>query len=827
MTAPPPVSHATDRGLHALRRLSRWLSDHPQVTVGAILILGFALRLWRLADQNIWWDEGSSAWQAPMSLAEITLYQARDQHPPLYYWLLHGWYAVTGPSLLALRLFSALWGTLGLAIAYVLGMRLLGNRQAAWMGAFLLAISRFHIEWSQEIKMYVMVGSLSMLSLLFAVEMVKRAICTHDTQKATTWGNRGPVPSEATAGRGHSRSPWGLWTAYVVVTVLAAYTHYIAFLVLAAQNVALLLCVVRAWRRGQPQGRMLLRWAAAQVAVVIAVLPWFLFHAQQSGTWSPSPPQPFAEMARMVATLLAVGTSLHIERYTVQALLLWLVVAMTLWPRRSAAGLRRGVACLWIALLLPWLLTYVLTLPIFGLGYESKLAARFFLLCQTPFSLLLAHGLNSGARRWPWSAWAGLAGATLLLAVPLHSYYAGRYLRDDYGTLTRTIEAYGQPGEAVLLLNDSEWPIFRYEYGGSLPVYQVPYGAAGGDRLISPYVEPAWKQNDGLWVVTIAQALEQDPDRRVGAWLADAGQRVLEESYGERTLALYRKAPRPLHVVDAYSPQRALASAPAAGLLLEGYDQPLAEVRTGRSLRLAMTWRIQDHAEPLRCQAGLVDPQGRAVGPLSELASLDTDVPPYTRQWLRADIAIPTAVGDGRYTVRLYLESPQGASLGIVDLGSVRVVRTMGGDATAAQHALDYRLGNTILLQGYDLKQDGVRAGEAVEVALYWQAAAKADGEYTVFVHVLGETINPSTGNPLWGQVDSLPMQGKYPTSSWLAGDVIVDRYTVTVDPQAPAGRYALEVGLYTASTGERLPIADGNGRALGDHIILAQVTIR
>ena len=52
---------------------------------------------------------------------------------------------------------------------------------------------------------------------------------------------------------------------------------------------------------------------------------------------------------------------------------------------------------------------------------------------------------------------------------------------------------------------------------------------------------------------------------------------------------------------------------------------------------------------------------------------------------------------------------------------------------------------------------------------------------------------NPRTGNPLWGQVDSLPMEGKYPTSSWLAGDAIVDRYTIIVDPQAPAGRYALE----------------------------------
>ncbi|MFQ5595177.1 MAG: hypothetical protein ACE5HA_13605 [Anaerolineae bacterium] len=47
--------------------------------------LAFALRVHRLEDKNIWWDEGSSAWQATQDLATITLYQARDQHPPLYY----------------------------------------------------------------------------------------------------------------------------------------------------------------------------------------------------------------------------------------------------------------------------------------------------------------------------------------------------------------------------------------------------------------------------------------------------------------------------------------------------------------------------------------------------------------------------------------------------------------------------------------------------------------------------------------------------------------------------------------------------------------------
>ncbi len=846
MTAPSWLSHATNRGTLTLRRLSCWLRDHPQVIMLAIVLLALALRLYRLVDKNIWWDEGSSAWQAPMSLAEITLYQARDQHPPLYYWLLHGWYLATGPSLLSLRFFSALWGVMGVAVAYALGTRLLGHRQAAWMGAFLLAISRFHIEWSQEIKMYAMVSTLSMLSLFLAVELAQRLLRSTPARGDAARHFFASNPRERSNGRTTNRLsarsdavrrflPWG---AYILITVLAAYTHYIALLVLAAQNFAISLWLALRWHHRQPWRRPLAAWAASQVLVVVCVLPWFLLHAQQSVTWTPSVPQPFAEMLRMVATLLAVGTSLHIEQYTAQTLLLWLVAGLTLLSWRPIASLshtarpRQGMSVLWIALLVPWLLTYLLTLPIFHLGYESKLAARFFLLCQTPFSLLLAGGLNMGVRRWPWSPWVGLAGVILLLAWPLSSYYDGRYLRDDYATLANTIEAYGQPGEAILLMNDSEWPIFRYEYEGSLPVYQVPYGAAGGEKLLSPYVKPAWEQNDGLWVVTIAQALEQDPDRQVGAWLQGAGQRILQESYGERGLALYRQDARPLTVADTYRPQVALPATPAPGMFLEGYDQPLAEVRTGRSLRVATTWRIESSAgyggaDPLRCKAGLVDRQGRAVGSFSELASLRVDAPAPTRQRLRTDIPISTAVGNGMYTVRLYLESSRGTPSNAVDLGSVRVFRTMGSDATTAETPLDYRLGRAIVLQGYDLKHDVLHAGDPLELALYWRAADRVEGEYTVFVQVVGERTNPRTGNPLWGQVDSPPMQGKYPTSSWIAGDAVVDRYTIMVDPQAPAGRYALHVGLYMASTGERLPVADGRGQALGDHIVLAQLTIR
>src|SRR5689334_14290566 len=60
------------------------------------LLLAFGLRLYRLADKPIWWDEGWSVWLARHDLIGIAIRTASDEHPPLHYWLLHFWNALAG-----------------------------------------------------------------------------------------------------------------------------------------------------------------------------------------------------------------------------------------------------------------------------------------------------------------------------------------------------------------------------------------------------------------------------------------------------------------------------------------------------------------------------------------------------------------------------------------------------------------------------------------------------------------------------------------------------------------------------------------------------------
>jgi hypothetical protein len=91
---------------------------------------------------------------------------------------------------------------------------------------------------------------------------------------------------------------------------------------------------------------------------------------------------------------------------------------------------------------------------------------------------------------------------------------------------------------------------------------------------------------------------------------------------------------------------------------------------------------------------------------------------------------------------------------------------------------------------------------------------------YTVFTHLL------DAEERIQGQMDSIPGRGEAPTTSWIEGEVITDEYEIVVDPEAPTGEYVVEVGMYDASTGQRLPIYSGGQRVEGDSLLLTTVQV-
>src|SRR5512136_184746 len=107
--------------------LARFRKINLTVLAYATVLVAFFLRAYRLADKNIWWDEGWSVWLSQKDLGWIALRTAADEHPPLHYWMLHFWNGVAGTDALAGRFLSVWFGVLTVAIVYRLGRRIGGG----------------------------------------------------------------------------------------------------------------------------------------------------------------------------------------------------------------------------------------------------------------------------------------------------------------------------------------------------------------------------------------------------------------------------------------------------------------------------------------------------------------------------------------------------------------------------------------------------------------------------------------------------------------------------------------------------------------------------
>lgn len=133
---------------------------------------------------------------------------------------------------------------------------------------------------------------------------------------------------------------------------------------------------------------------------------------------------------------------------------------------------------------------------------------------------------------------------------------------------------------------------------------------------------------------------------------------------------------------------------------------------------------------------------------------------------------------------------------------------------------LNVSFGGEIRLCGLELTARAYRPGARLRVTLYWQADQAVEQPAVSFVHLLGATFNPRTGNPLWGQQDK-ELPGEHPVMRWVPGVIYRDTYELPIDPDAPPGEYQLEIGWFRTGTGQRLA---PQGVGPGDPVLLSDL---
>lgn len=209
-----------------------------------ILLGAAALRI-VTSGYSLWFDEIAAITLAHQPLELLwSGWMAREANPPLYYTLLKGWMALFGESDLAVQMLSVAIGTAGISAGWWLARRI-GGSGAGLIAALLLATSAAHVDFSQEVRGYI----LAQTAALFACAAMAAYL---------------------------ERPRLAPLCGYAMAALAALYSHTTMVVFVALANLAMVWLL----RRDRPA---LLRWIAANAVVALLWSWWAWISLGQAG----------------------------------------------------------------------------------------------------------------------------------------------------------------------------------------------------------------------------------------------------------------------------------------------------------------------------------------------------------------------------------------------------------------------------------------------------------------------------------------------------------------------------------------------------------------
>jgi hypothetical protein len=241
-------------------------------------------------------------------------------------------------------------------------------------------------------------------------------------------------------------------------------------------------------------------------------------------------------------------------------------------------------------------------------------------------------------------------------------------------------------------------------------------------------------------------------------------------------------------------------------LTLVGFSTSVGErVRPGERATLALVWRA-DETPSSDYRVSLQAVRGEQAWPLTDNVPLaGVDYP--SSRWMAGEVVwgwldarVPRDSETGDYALKVVVVDPVGNGVADFPLGTLHVESWQRHfEVPPVQTGVGANFGNQIELLGYDLPA-GDEESSMLHVVIYWRAMSEMEVGYITFVHVL------DAGGQVVSQVDHVPGGGAFPTTGWLADEVIADEFSVPI-PRDGSSATQLEIGIYDSITGERLPV--------------------
>lgn len=412
-----------------------------RVWTPAILLLALALRVYRLGEQSLWFDE-SFTWWVGAVLPWADLWPALlpfGAYTPLFYLLMRG-VALIGQSEYLLRFPAVFFGVATIPLVERIGRRV-GGPSAGRLAALFIAIDPFSVWYAQDARMYTMVAFFT----LIAMDGFMRAI----------------------EGKSWRRSIVGAGAAY--------FTHYVTLFIVYIQ----LVWWLPRFRRNLPVFR---RWFVSHLIAALPLVPWLALYLSQpvrglAITWIPQPSP--------IAPLLTFWNfvSGDVDTWTLPIVAVALITAVVAIQGMSRPHRWRGFLIAW--LILPPLSAYLLSFR------APTYVDRYFAFCQFALIVLIAIGLTTFRSAWRVGAAVAITGLMLVNTWRLHT--DPLFVKEDWRDAAAIVQAQIRPGDRLGIQDNEGLLAWLYYYHGEVvPVpILIDKNPDALDRL-SDGVERVW-----------------------------------------------------------------------------------------------------------------------------------------------------------------------------------------------------------------------------------------------------------------------------------------------------------------------------------------------
>ncbi|MDM8529445.1 glycosyltransferase family 39 protein, partial [Anaerolineales bacterium HSG24] len=538
-----------------------------------ITLFGFGLRVLYLEQQSLWYDEGITWLMSQQeSLASLIRWTAEDIQPPAYYLLIWLTSRLFGTAEYALRFPSVLFGTLTIPLIASLTrqiirpQKLLGS--TSLLAALLCAISPILLYYSQEARMYsllVFEACLSSYLLLRLLISSEKGLDLTGTSFVLENLSDMEAALRLISGKAERLDLTGLGVAYMLVSLLALYTHYFAVFLLIAQGFYVLMFVLMQIQRNSQEKRTLLEGLGDQkylvhvglawLGIVTLFAPWLTVMLARLG----DDPSYWTGALKLNEVVRKIGISFTVGETVIEETGFWLMLGHLAliglaildfrfwnWYTNLKSKIQNRQSEIHAPFLILWLI-----IPLVGILWlttqSPKFNPRYTLIAWPPFVILLAHSLSrlrtldqdgqtlKVLKTFRVSKFGLILFGVATLFVLSSSLYSlnnwftdRRFAKDDFRALAQFVRERAAADETVLLSSGHMFPIWAYYYGwqGWTPLPSME--RLDVNRIttldIAEEMYPALRDFGGAWLVSWQDEVI-DPNQVVPFWLDQIGER--------------------------------------------------------------------------------------------------------------------------------------------------------------------------------------------------------------------------------------------------------------------------------------------------------------